>query len=152
MSNHFLFKWIIKKLPIQVQWCFLVAHDILELCYALAPILLSSSSCIWGKQKQISHGLLRDQMWYYRSFVFSCSQCLPYYLSSLAFTSTAKVSKIGVIASLAVFSVSSSAPAIIIVSSRVNSPPFPACKTIKKKMCNCESKLHIGNQVLDAPG
>lgn len=41
--------------------------------------------------------------------------------------SIAKVLDIGVIASLAVFLVSSSAPAMIIVSSRVSSPPFPAC-------------------------
>lgn len=38
-----------------------------------------------------------------------------------------KVSDIGVMASLAVFSVSSSAPAIIVVSSCVSSPPLPAC-------------------------
>lgn len=48
------------------------------------------------------------------------------YLSSLALISIAKVSAIGVMASLAVFSVSSSAPAIIVVSSCVSSPPFPA--------------------------
>lgn len=41
---------------------------------------------------------------------------------------------IGVMASFAVFSVNSSAPAIIVVSSCVNSPPLPAyqCKTICK--------------------
>lgn len=49
-----------------------------------------------------------------------------YYLSSFALISIAKVSDIGVMASLAVFSLSSSAPAIIVVSSCVNSPPFPA--------------------------
>jgi hypothetical protein len=48
------------------------------------------------------------------------------HLSSLAFISIAKVSAIGVMASLAVFSESSSAPAIIVVSSCVSSPPFPA--------------------------
>lgn len=49
------------------------------------------------------------------------------YPSSLALISIAKVSEIGVMASLAFFSVSSSAPAMIVVSSCVNSPPFPAC-------------------------
>lgn len=49
-------------------------------------------------------------------------------LSSLALISMAKVSDIGVMASLAVFSVSSRAPAIIVVSSWVSSPPFPACE------------------------
>lgn len=48
------------------------------------------------------------------------------YLSSLALISTANVSDIGVMASLAVFSLSSSAPAMIVVSSCVSSPPFPA--------------------------
>lgn len=48
------------------------------------------------------------------------------YLSSFALISIAKVSEIGVMASLAVFAVSSSAPAMIVVSSCVNSPPFPA--------------------------
>ena len=41
--------------------------------------------------------------------------------------SITKVSDMGVMASLAVFSVSSSAPAMIVVSSCVSSPPFPAC-------------------------
>ena len=54
-------------------------------------------------------------------------------LSSLALMSIAKVSDIGVIASLALFLVSSSAPAMIIVSSRVSSPPFPACIPVNKK-------------------
>ena len=48
------------------------------------------------------------------------------HLSSFALISIAKVSDMGVMASLAVFSVSSSAPAIIVVSSCVSSPPFPA--------------------------
>lgn len=38
-----------------------------------------------------------------------------------------KVSDIGVMASLAFLSESSSAPAMMVVSSWVNSPPFPAC-------------------------
>lgn len=48
------------------------------------------------------------------------------YLSSSALISIAKVSESGVMASLALFSVSSSAPAIIVVSSCVSSPPLPA--------------------------
>ncbi|KAK3211027.1 hypothetical protein Dsin_015733 [Dipteronia sinensis] len=42
---------------------------------------------------------------------------IDYYLSNLALMSIAKVLEMGVIASLAVFSVSSSAPVIIVVSS-----------------------------------
>ncbi|WRX11399.1 hypothetical protein QQP08_003886 [Theobroma cacao] len=40
---------------------------------------------------------------------------------------------IEVIASIAVFSLSSSAPAIIVVSSRVNSPPLPACVRVRMR-------------------
>lgn len=49
------------------------------------------------------------------------------YLSSLALISTANTSDIGVIASLAVFSASSSAPEMMDVSLPDSSPPFPAC-------------------------
>lgn len=48
------------------------------------------------------------------------------YMSSLEFMSRENVSLKGVIASLAVFCVKSKAPAIILVSWSVNSPPFPA--------------------------
>lgn len=48
------------------------------------------------------------------------------YLSSFALMSIAKVSDMGVMASLAIFSDSSSAPAMIVVSSCVSSPPLPA--------------------------
>ena len=48
------------------------------------------------------------------------------YLSSFELISMANVSDIGVMALLAVLSLSSSAPAIIVVSSCVSSPPFPA--------------------------
>jgi len=47
-------------------------------------------------------------------------------MSSLEFMSSENVSLRGVIASLAVFIVKSKAPAIIVVSWSVNSPPFPA--------------------------
>ena len=40
----------------------------------------------------------------------------------------------GVIASLAVFPVSWSAPEMIVVSSRVSSPPFPACISPVRRM------------------
>ena len=52
-------------------------------------------------------------------------------LSRLALISIAKVSERGVMTSLATFSVSSSAPRIMVVSSRVSSPPFPACTSKK---------------------
>lgn len=48
------------------------------------------------------------------------------HLSSLALISIVKVSDIGVMASFAVFSASSSAPAMMVVSSTDSSPPFPA--------------------------
>jgi hypothetical protein len=48
------------------------------------------------------------------------------YLSSFELISIENISFIGVMASPAVFSESSSAPAMIVVSSCVNSPPFPA--------------------------
>lgn len=48
------------------------------------------------------------------------------YLSSLVLRSRENTLDKGVIASLAVFSVKSRAPEIIVVSSWVNSPPFPA--------------------------
>lgn len=48
--------------------------------------------------------------------------------SSLAFTSKENTELIGVIAWTAVFSDISRAPAIIVVSSCVNSPPLPACQ------------------------
>lgn len=48
------------------------------------------------------------------------------YESSLEFMSSEKVRDIGVIASLAVFCVMFIAPVIIVVSSSVRSPPFPA--------------------------
>lgn len=48
------------------------------------------------------------------------------YRSSFAVTSSENTDSIAVIAWDAVFSVSSKAPAIIVVSSCVNSPPFPA--------------------------
>lgn len=54
--------------------------------------------------------------------VYHISSCL----FNLALILIAKVSDIGVIASIAVFLLSSSAPAMIVVSSRVNSPPLPA--------------------------
>lgn len=47
-------------------------------------------------------------------------------MSRLEFMSREKVLDIGVIASLAVLSVMFSAPVIIVVSSSVSSPPFPA--------------------------
>ena len=47
-------------------------------------------------------------------------------LSSFALVSITKVSEIGVIASLTIFSDSSRAPAMIVVSSCVSSPPLPA--------------------------
>lgn len=50
-----------------------------------------------------------------------------HHLSSFAFISIAKVSEMGVMASPAVFSLNSRAPAMIVVSSCVSSPPFPAC-------------------------
>lgn len=55
-------------------------------------------------------------------------------LSSFAFISIEKISDIGVMASLAVFSLSSSAPAIIVVSSCVSSPPLPACIILTKSI------------------
>lgn len=47
-------------------------------------------------------------------------------MSRFAFTSIQKVEAMGVMASFAVFCVSSNAPVMIVVSSWVNSPPFPA--------------------------
>lgn len=55
------------------------------------------------------------------------------YLSSPAIISTANISDTGVIASLVVFSVSSSAPEMIVVSLPDSSPPFPACLPKRKK-------------------
>lgn len=43
--------------------------------------------------------------------------------------SIANAAEIGVMACAAVFSVNSNAPAMIVVSSCVNSPPFPACSS-----------------------
>lgn len=48
------------------------------------------------------------------------------YLSSLALISRENTLDNGVMASFAVFSVKSKAPEIMVVSSWVNSPPFPA--------------------------
>lgn len=48
------------------------------------------------------------------------------YTSSLEFMSRENALDKGVIASLAVFSTMSNAPLIIVVSSSVRSPPFPA--------------------------
>ena len=48
------------------------------------------------------------------------------YKLRVAFKSREKAFDIEVIASFAVFSVNSSAPAIMVVSSWVKSPPFPA--------------------------
>jgi hypothetical protein len=63
------------------------------------------------------------------------------YRSSFAVTSSENTDSIAVIAWDAVFSVSSKAPAIIVVSSCVNSPPFPAWKLPHQVIQQTNSKL-----------
>ncbi|KAG7026913.1 hypothetical protein SDJN02_10920, partial [Cucurbita argyrosperma subsp. argyrosperma] len=101
---------------------------------------MSSAICRTSESKSLDHFLLPENFRWMeesgRMKLVSASN-----LSRLALISIAKVSERGVMTSLATFSVSSSAPPIMVVSSRVSSPPFPACTSKKPNSATQERQI-----------